>query len=305
MFQNPLISLTGLLTLAAQYENITIRSSGIERWYLLTLPPNFDHSVATPVILSFHGGGRNATQQYYLSQLSNPDFNDFAIAVYPNGKRASLLTPENKTWQGVPGARTNDIQFTADIIADLSSKYTVDKSRIFATGKSDGGGFCNTLACDPVLSKQIAAFAPVSGAFYVKNDTKCEPTTIEIPCGASRTNIPMLEFHGGIDSTINYTGGGKREECLPSVSHWIREWARRDGLSVKNESAPLNGTNDTTVYEWGSGKKKGLVKHVFDESIGHDWPSTEDNSDNIREGHKPASFDATSIIIDFFKEHAL
>lgn len=108
----------------------------------------------------------------------------------------------------------------------------------------------------------------------MKNDTKCEPVKIEIPCNASRTNIPMLEFHGGMDNTINYTGEGRREECLPSVPHWIREWAKRDGLSVKNESVPLNGTNDTTVYEWGSGKEKGLVKHVFDESIKHDWPST-------------------------------
>lgn len=94
MFQTPLVFVTGLLSFAAhskQYENITIQSSGIERWYLRTLPPNFDSTVATPVILSFHGGGRNATQQYHLSQLSNPDFNDFAIAVYPNGKKVSLL----------------------------------------------------------------------------------------------------------------------------------------------------------------------------------------------------------------------
>ncbi|KAE8446240.1 hypothetical protein EG329_012465 [Mollisiaceae sp. DMI_Dod_QoI] len=300
MFQNPLVLLASLLNFTLQsknYQNVTIQSSGIDRYYLLTLPSNFDASTPTPVILSFHGGGDNAIEQYKLSQMSNPDFNDFAIAIYPNGI--------DKTWQGVPKVKTNDIQFTADIIMSLSSRYNIDKSRIFATGKSDGGGFCNVLACDSVLSTQIAAFAPVSGAFYVKNDTRCDPIKIEIPCSPGRSNVPMLEFHGGDDNVIRYDGEGKKKECLPSIPHWIRQWASRDGLGLKNESGALKGTNDTTVYEWGSGNEKALVKHVFDASIKHDWPSTVNNSDNIKCGHQPASFNATPIIINFFKDHSL
>ncbi|KUJ17833.1 carbohydrate esterase family 1 protein [Mollisia scopiformis] len=299
MFQK-FIGLLRVLAASSQlqpFQNITIQSSGIDRYYLLTLPPNFDSAVPTPVIFSFHGGGDTANEQFELSQISNPEFNDFAIAVYPNGIK--------KTWEGVPKVKTNDIQFTSDIITNLSSKYTIDTSRIFATGKSDGGGFCNVLACDPVLSTQIAAFAPVSGAFYVKNETACKPETITIPCNPGRTKIPMLEFHGGEDNVIRYDGGGRKKECLPSIPHWIHDWARRDGLSVKNESMELKGTNDTVVYEWGSGDDEGLVKHVFDSSIKHDWPSTVNSSDNTRTGHERASFNATPIIIEFFKKHQL
>ncbi len=88
MFQNPLVLLASLLNFTLQsknYQNVTIQSSGIDRYYLLTLPSNFDASTPTPMILSFHGGGDNAIEQYKLSQMSNPDFNDFAIAIYPNG----------------------------------------------------------------------------------------------------------------------------------------------------------------------------------------------------------------------------
>jgi poly(3-hydroxybutyrate) depolymerase len=58
----------------------------------------------------------------------------------------------------------NDIRFTSDILDKLENDYCVDKARIYSSGKSNGGGFTNTLACDPVLSKRIAAFAPVSGS---------------------------------------------------------------------------------------------------------------------------------------------
>jgi len=298
MIQKPLMFFAGLSPLlqsTLQYQNVTIYSGGKERWYLITFPPNFESRTSVPVILSFHGGGENATEQLGLSQMSNPEFNDFAISVYPQGVK--------DTWEGVPGVTTNDTQFTSDIIDQLEGNYPIDESRIWATGKSDGGGFCNVLACDPVLSTRIAAFAPVSGAFYVKNDTACHPKTIDIPCNPGSKHIPILEFHGGHDKVIRYEGAGRKKECLPSIPHWVREWAERDDLSERNQTSEL--TNDTLVYIYGTGKEKGLVTHVFDESIGHDWPSTVPNDDNTKPGHSVASFNATPIIIEFFKKHAL
>ncbi len=42
-------------------------------------------------------------------------------------------------WQGVPGVDVDDKQFPTDILDQLESLYCVDPSRIFATGRSDGG----------------------------------------------------------------------------------------------------------------------------------------------------------------------
>lgn len=154
------------------------------------------------------------------------------------------------------------------MIKDLSTKYSVDKSRIWATGKSQGGGFCGTLACDHDMSSRIAAFAPVSGAFYVKNDTKCYPETIHIPCDASR-QVPIIEIHGGKDTTIDYDGKGRKRQCLPSILHWVAEWVSRDHLEGVNTSS----VGDATLYAYGGG----IVSHVFDPAIEHDWPSTVSN----------------------------
>lgn len=43
----------------------------------------------------------------------------------------------------------------------------------------------------------------------------------------------------------------------------------------------------------------------FHQDIGHDWPSTQPNSDNLTPGRHPATFNASSLILDFFREHPL
>lgn len=220
------------------------------------------------------------------------------------GSFISLPTAETNmaiqdVWQGVPDVEVNDVQFTTDILNHLEATYCIDTSRIFATGKSDGGGFCNVLACDADLSKRIAAFAPVSGAFYI-DTSPCRASTVKIPCNAGRTNIPFLEFHGGNDTTIAYKGGARKGECLPTIPHFIQEWAVRDGLGSKNTSSSVAA--DTTLYKFGS---DGLVRHIYNSVIGHDWPSTQLNEDNKRNGHHVASFNATPIILDFFNSHSL
>lgn len=197
---------------------------------------------------------------------------------------------------------TNDIQFTTDILDLVQSQYCIDPNRISATGKSDGAGFCNVLACDPKLSGRIAAFAPVSGAFYV-NELPCVPQDVKFSCHSSRKNIPMLEFHGGNDSIINYEGGERKNECLPSIPHFIQQWAIRDGLDLHNVTAPVS--QNTVSFKFGRGSSSGLVEHIFDSVIGHDWPSTTPNADNQEPGHQVASFDATPIILDFFSNHPL
>ncbi|TGO53666.1 hypothetical protein BOTNAR_0289g00060 [Botryotinia narcissicola] len=278
-----------------QPQNISITSSDVHRSYLIVVPPLYASQSSTPVIFSFHGGHRNSSQQLALDQMTNPEFNNFAITIYPQGVKGK--------WEGNPGNTANDTQLVSDIIDSLDGKYCIDRKRIWATGKSDGGGFCNTLACDPILSTKIATFASVSGAYYI--DTQpCFPNNVTIPCSPGRPKIPMIEFHGGEDSTIHYDGQANRSnQCIPTVPHWVHQWALRDKLDLKN--ATTNLTHDTVVYIYGKGEDEGLVQHVFDRDLDHDWPSTVLNADLIGHGEGPASFNATPIIMDFFQKHNL
>ncbi|KDQ28135.1 carbohydrate esterase family 1 protein [Pleurotus ostreatus PC15] len=279
--------------------NVTV---GDDRYYLLYVPVNYDPEEPAPLVLSFHGGSRIAEQQLNLDNLTSKAFNKDYIVAYPNGV--------DKTWFGVPGVTTDDIGFTTTVIDEISAAYCVDTVRIFATGKSQGGGFVGQLACNMTASQRIAAFAPVSAAFYVSAPVfgnTCKPARVPIkPCAPGRADIPILDFHGGADGTISYGGGPRKGGCLPTIPHWAQTWAGYDGLGAANASRPLTDEG-AVLYEWGSAEgKRGLVSHVFSgPDIDHSWPSTFNNPDNILHKDGPASFNATTMILEFFEKYPL
>lgn len=182
----------------------------------------------------------------------------------------------------------DDIEFTQNIIDDISSSYCVDTNRIWATGMSDGGGFLGLLACNSTLSSTIAAFAPVSGAFYNQKASfhNCTP---------SRTPIPIIEFHGTDDTTIPYIGGDRKGTDLPSIPDWLNSWAEKNGDHSNNVTSE-EFKKKVTVSDW----KNFVVGYLID-GLGHAWPSTEpnDSSDN------PTVLNATTIIMEFFANNTL
>ncbi|KAB8239532.1 hypothetical protein ETB97_000757 [Aspergillus alliaceus] len=269
-------------------------SDGTQRFYLIHIPLNYDENKPTPLIFSFHGRGKTAENQEALSQFSNETWNPNAIAVYPQGLK--------KQWQGDPDSKgVDDISFTLEMLDSFQDQYCIDSTRVYAAGKSNGGGFTNLLACNATSSTKIAAFAPVSGAYYQDvSEEDCHPTTVPIKCNPGRTPIPIIEFHGTADKTIPYGGGGRRGECLPSVPHFVREWSKRLGYGLHNQTTKLyNG--HVLEYQYASGDELGVVTHYRIDGLGHAWPSVGPNSDNPNGTY----LNATPIILDFFKRWSL
>lgn len=70
---------------AGKVANITIKSGGLSRYYLISIPPTYQAELPTPAILSYHGGNRTPESQLELDQLTNPKFNTDTFVVYPQG----------------------------------------------------------------------------------------------------------------------------------------------------------------------------------------------------------------------------
>ena len=70
-------------------KRLRMKSSGGGRSYLLYVPKNYDQNKKNPLIFSFHGKGRNALYQQAASNMSNSDWNDDHIVVYPQGLQVS------------------------------------------------------------------------------------------------------------------------------------------------------------------------------------------------------------------------
>lgn len=128
------------------------------------------------------------------------------------------------------------------------------------------------LACHEDMSTRIAAFAPVSGAFYETDfGVTCDPLAVNISnCSPGRADVPVLDFHGLADDTIAYNGGPRKGGCLPEIPHWCRQWASMDQLGNVNTSSAVPGASEASTavrYEWGVGTSQGLVTHVMDGTV--------------------------------------
>ena len=210
--------------------------------------------------------------------------------MYPNGLDGSWAGPTYHTASSVK----EDIQFVADVIADIKGNVCVDETRIFAAGMSNGGGFIGTLACDPLGSTLFKGYASHSGAFYTDingPDNGCNPSPSALP-------LPLLEIHGGNDSTVRYQGGQGDGGPQPAISDWLDWWAKRNGCDSKKEESLFNG--EVQHLSWNCGGVDGRLQHYKVVSMGHCWADTEINLSQISVPQLPTVIRASEIIMKFF-----
>jgi len=281
------------------------RSKG--RSFRLHLPKEYNQQSTFPTVLSFHGKGDSDVWQEHITQLSESGVNingQAVIAVYPLGSKSSDDSGE-LSWAGAPysSKTSNDIGFVEDIVANLQSNLCVDKTRTYATGKSNGGGFTNLLACTPATNQLFAAFAMISGAYYPPaepNSTTCKPGK----------KVPVLISHGLNDTTVPY--GGKnpgKSTAEPNITIFAQDWAARNGNNISQPVTHVvnlfHGVTPTDFTIWGSNTTAGNTWFFQVDNLGHSWPSIP-GFDTAGSPNNHASFNITNQeLVQFLSLHTL
>ena len=165
-------------------------------------------SVPTPLILLFHGSGSNAVQTSVYTQMPKRASRAGYLVATPDGVDGK--------WQvSAPGATTDDLEFVSALIADLSARYCVDRTRIYAAGISLGSEFSAIVGCTP--ADHIAAVGLVAAEFLLR------------PCTGP---VPVIAFHGTADPIVAYRSGatGAALPGIPviGVEQNLAHWARLD-----------------------------------------------------------------------------
>lgn len=271
--------------------NFTVSSGNLTRYYSVNVPDNYNPDQHYPLIFDYHGNGDTSLEQWNNSQYYAYPGGDQYLAVYPQGYGGSWQGPTYAT----PGV--DDLQFTTDLLAHIRSKYCVDSDRVYASGKSNGGGFVDTLACSD-NGDEFAAFAMASAALYT--DTSFGD------CTKKRV---ILESHGDNDTTIPYapTKNGKGGP-LPQIKQWVSWWGGRDcGNDTKPVlSGDLGGYNTTSYscHGWTD-----VVQHYQVFKLGHCWPSSSGNNTDSTGALKKVCKDHvlgyTPIVLDLFSRWSL
>jgi len=243
--------------------------NGLERTYLLHVPPTLDLRQPAPVVLAFHGLDQEPSDMELMT-----GFNDIAdkasfLVVYPRGVELS--------WNvGIccGFAATNNIDeiaFVRQILSDLGTISNVDPKRIYATGFSNGAPLVYQLACE--MSNTFAGVAPVSGVLLY---SPCQP----------QQPVSLIHIHGLADSSVPYDGGGDLD--TPPVEQVINTWVQLDGCTGSPQvDSPINIIKHTVYNPCRAGT---AVELYAIESGGHHWVT------------KPV-WPSSQVIWDFFAAH--
>ncbi|KAL1692014.1 Alpha/Beta hydrolase protein [Schizophyllum commune] len=280
----------------------TLNVAGADRQYRVHLPEDYPAEGGHAVVLSFHGNGGTSKHQETATELSHSDVRingKGIIAVYPQASigvgRKGDGSDAKASWQGAPyaAAEPHDIEFTMQILDDLEANLCVDSSRIYASGKSNGGGFVNLLACTPEATARIAAFAMSSPALY--------PGTRPDTCAPDR-QVPILIAHGTSDGTIPY--GGRRWGTpyeVPNIDDFAKGWASRNGL-VADNFGTAEPFARTQLWAWGGEGARDRVERLKVDGLEHVWPSLK----GLDQLGKVAPFEFTaSAMVPFFDKYSM
>ena len=262
----------------------TIIIGGLEREYILHVPPGYDPSHPTALVLAYHGISLNAQEMIRISGFSAQADKDNFLVAYPEGLGS------RPSWNGgtccgeAMMKKVDDVGFTRAMIEDIAKQVSVDRSRVFATGFSNGAIMVYRLACE--LADQIAAIGPVSAA----------PATTS--CTPSRP-VSVIHFHGDAD-TLNPYEGGKRAGSADfmSVEDGIDLWLGLDTCPAQAQETQAGNIIHRTYAPCRQNSAVELYKILGGE---HAWPGGEPVSEQV--GEPTDEMDATALMWAFFNEH--
>ena len=268
-------------------------SGGLTRTFLVHVPASYTGSAAVPLVLAYHGLGGTGQGMSVLTHFSRVADKDGFIVVYPDGI--------NKAWMTNPSV--DDTRFTRDLIGYLEAKYKIDARRVYATGMSNGGFMCYSLAYG--LSDLIAAFAPVSALLpspsaYLKFP---RPVPVHIIQG---TADPLVPYNGGPLSPI----ASNSKVTVMSAPNTASYFAKLDGCSTSatTESLPDKVPTDGSTAKratYGGGRNGTEVVLITVVGGGHTWPGGLQYLPASVVGPVCQDFDASELIWQFFARHTL
>jgi len=286
--------------LTAGEHTITLRHGGRERSYIVHVPRAAAGRQPLPVVLSFHGGGGWAAQQQDSTRLHLLGEREGFIVVYPNG--TGRFDNRLLTWNAgsccayAMKERIDDVGFVAALLDDLGRRTPIDRSRVYATGFSNGAMMAHRLASErPDL---VAAIAPVGGSMVLE---RREP----------RAPVPVLHIHSVDDPRALYEGGlgppfpGTNNRVThPPVNESLERWAKANGCASSGKVVEIrrSGSDSAEKISFAPCSSGAELVHWKLHGPGHVWPGAKPTTRQNLTGPATTVIDANEEIWKFFRE---
>lgn len=227
----------------------TTKANGQKLAYRLYVPSNYDPEKEYPLIVVLHGAGERGTDNE--KQFSNLIGEIFKHKKSPIHDAIVLLPqcPTGNQWVDTPWANGNynsttvkesdELQAVMKVLEGIREDYSVDASRIYATGLSMGGyGTWDLLMRHGDV---FAAGVPICGAADVNK-------------AADLAKIPIRTFHGSSDPTVPCTGTRAMAQAIEANSPVDFVYTEFEGAG---HDVWTRVGQDLSVWEWLFSQSKG------------------------------------------------
>lgn len=281
-------------------ETVTITVDGLSRDFIVAAPPS---GRASSAIIAFHGGNGSAAGMFESNSIGRLAPENGFVAAFPDAY--------GRNWNDGRAATADepdDVAFTRALVEALNQRFGVDRSRVFATGISNGAMMTYKLACDaPGL---VRAIAPVAGNLPEAQMARCAPSQATPVMMFSGTDDPLMPFDGGVigedSNALVRSIANSGNDQIASAPETAAFWARVNGCDGVSETPLADAANDGTrvvrlSYACPSGGQMTLYRI---EGGGHTWPGSSTPPPRIS-GTTSQDIDATRTMIGFFRNYGL
>ncbi len=256
-----------------------IEVDGVKRVYDLYLTNDLPKT-PRPLVLLFHGNGGSATQLMGLDGKAAPfkiwqqiaDREKLILAI-PQG---TVAANGKQGWNdcradATTNPTTNDVAFVSSLLKVITSKYPVDKNRVFASGISNGGHMVLRLALE--MPSSITAVAVVAASM---------PATSE--CNSIKQSVSVLFMNGTKDPIAPFAGGemgygsskGERGSIVSSaaaVQYWVTQNQTQTTPEISTIDSDPNDGGSISRSEYCCGQHQTSVVLYAVDGGGHTEPS--------------------------------
>lgn len=271
---------------------------GLKRTYSIHVPFSYNGN-PIPLVIALHGGGGSAEKMASLTDFNALSDQKGFIVVYPEGVENHWNDGRKLQQYKTHRENIDDIKFISVLIDHLAEEYSIDESRIYATGISNGAMMSCRLACE--LPGKIAAIAMVAGGMPEELSSYCIPSESISVLVMNGTEDPLILWEGGeitagrqsLGSTLSVSETVQfwvdHNKCLPPVITWLPD-LQDDGTRVRKE-------------EYGQGENGTEVILYAIEGGGHTWPGGPQYASEYIISRTCYDINASEVIWWFFSEH--
>lgn len=296
-------------------ENLTLKIGSQTRYFRVYQPAGLVSN--TPVLILLHGGGQSMTDIFETTAggtrvwTTVADEEKFLLLV-PNGfeEATKSANGNNQNWNDCrpltsanPGYTSqDDVRFISELIEWTKKSFSVDNTRFYVTGSSNGGLLGYRLATE--LNSKIAAIAS-----FIAN----HPSPNE--CTAPSAPMPIMICVGTLDPLMPFLGGNvsaSNRGTVLSAAETLTFWLAANGVSSSGfvlTNLPDINTNDNSTIVKRSYAASNPAKEIEFYTVvggGHNMPSIANPLSTLAQtavGPQNQDIEGARVAWNFLKRH--